>query len=227
MTAPILTRRTSLLALSLGSGAMAAGIGIRPAEAGEHCPIQTALEGVGRTNRLRELYGSSGQVEVEEPHDRSTLQASLDELRQQDEVIGAEDHSWLSDIFDTIEDLGSGVADTATDAYNYAQGIYEEVESGLSVAARAVAAVFMDGFEYLKDRYEDLIGRIGDPSRLIGWLVYNVRIAINGLLAAAAILRVLGLSNPAFLALGGLIAGAAQSLSATLDYHYPRQESTG
>ena len=226
MTAQMLTRRASLLALSLGSGAMVAGVGIRPAEAGEHCSVQTALEGVGRTNRLRELYETGGQVGVEDPNDRSTLQASLEELRQQDNIINKEDYSWLSEIFDSIEHLSSGAVEVAMQAYSEAQSIYEEIEDDLGIAARAVAAVFMDGFEYLQDRYEDLIQRVGDPRRLIGWLVRNVRMAMNGLLASAAILRVLGISNPAFLALGGLIAAAAEALSTSLDYHYPRQAST-
>ena len=223
-TTPNLTRRTSLLALSLGSGAMVAGMMIKPAEAqDDECPIQTALEKVGRTNRLRELYRDGAQVPPIPPHDKSSLQADLIELMQMGGVVEEDECDLLCRLVDGVGELVSGTFEAVDDAYNSALQLYEEISDGASAAARTVAAVFMDGFEYLRDRYQDLISRAVDPVELMISLVYNVRIAINGLLSAAAVLRALQLpNNPVFLALGGLIAAAAESLSAHFDAHYPR-----
>lgn len=225
VTAPRITRRASLLALSVGSGALATGTAITPAAA--DCHGGPLIDLGSNPVALRRRRRAERRATPPYPSATTLREAIVDLPRDgESEHINEDERGWLSDLFDTLDEALSDVENAVVVAFNRAEELYKDARDSIGGVARTIAATLVDEFEYLRDN----LGEMFDISlaNYIAWIAQNVHRAINGVLSAASLLRALGMPVALpLLMLGGLIAGIAEALSAYMEQNYEISEGDG
>lgn len=226
MTASRITRRASLLAFSVGSGALAAGAAITPAAA--DCHGGPLIDMGNDPVALRRRRRAERRASPTHPS-AATLRAAIVGLPRdgESEHINEDERGWLSDLFDTLDEALRDVEDAVISAFNHAERLYHDTRDSIGGVARTIAATLVDEFEYLRINLEAIGERFSLPE-YIGWIANNVHRAINGVLSAASLYRALRMPvTPALLIFGGLIAGIAEALSAYAEQNYGIRQGGG
>ena len=220
--APRITRRTSLLALSVGSGALATGTAITPAAADCHGDLLINLgnDPVALRRRRR-----AARRTIPLNPSAATLQEAIDDWPRdgESEHINEHEKGWLSELFGTLNEALEEVTDAVETAFTRAEKLYKDAKDRIGGVALTIAATLVDEFEYLRENFEAIVKRF-DLREYIGWIAKNVHMAINGVLSAASFLRALRMPvTLPLLMLGGLIAGIADALSAYMENYEIRE----
>ena len=225
MTINGMTRRTSLLALTLGSGALAAGVSSKPAMADCHDSTLPGLCGTD-VESLRELHREQiNRIEgLLEPHritalSRPGLEAALDYLRAINANFISQEETnnikqWIQILFD---DIGTGI----DYIYDRISNLAHEVIGTFGDVARAISAIFLDAI----DKSRDIASRLSDD-QVVKVVAHDLRGALDGLDIATHIIRRYRLPvHPAALMFSAFVGGASGSVIGYFDYAHTEANS--
>ena len=214
----MLSRRSSLLALTLGTSAVAAGVASKRAMAECHNSTLPALCGID-IEELRELHREQIQrIEVlleSQKHSalsREGLKAALDHLYEiNSDFISREEtdsiKSWIDILYDKID---SGL----NHVYEMIESLIHEAADALGDVARTIASIFLDTLNKTVEIAESL-----SDDQVVKVVSHDLRGAIDGLDISTHIIRRYKLPvHPAALVFSAIVGGASGSIIGYFDY---------
>ena len=220
-----ISRRASLLALTFGSGAIAAGVASNPAMADCHDSTLPGLCGID-VDGLRELHRSEiERIErlLEENQTSALSQQALKESLARLREINAEFLSdkeqdniarWIEILF---EDIERGVEYI----YHHILSLVNKVVHTFGDVARTIVAIFLDAL----DKARDIASRLSND-QIVKVVAHDLRGALDGLDIATHLLgRFKHPVKPAVLMFSALIGGTSGSIIGYYDYAYSETDS--